>query len=135
MNIKNMSHEHKEAFCLMTYATEDDTETEIIWNSRDGMTPFMIMNRAGTKQMIHVDWHLDRYVPDHVPKPGDRIFIDTTQEIMVKAATKRVEEYWEHPVYPMNQTFYTKEDAIKALAKFNQGDPAIITVGEQHGKP
>lgn len=56
-----------------------DGEEEIIWNSRDGVTPYNITLRSG-KQAMHVDWHLDRCIPDYVPPSGSRIFIDLTAD-------------------------------------------------------
>lgn len=32
-------YQHAEAFCLMQYASKDGSEREIVWNSRDGVTP------------------------------------------------------------------------------------------------
>ena len=35
-------YKHAEAYCLMKYKCEKCGKTEILWNSRDGVTPFMI---------------------------------------------------------------------------------------------
>jgi hypothetical protein len=37
-----VTHQHKEAFMLMTYRTEGGAFEKKIWNSRDGVTPFQI---------------------------------------------------------------------------------------------
>jgi len=42
-----MSYRHAGAFCLMTYRADDGTEEEQVWNSRDGVTPFVITLRSG----------------------------------------------------------------------------------------
>jgi hypothetical protein len=74
-------HNHGEAFALMTYRCDAGCHTEVIWNSRDGVTPFIVRSRDGQHQMQHVDWRRrDIYAPDHKPQPGDRIFVGTTKE-------------------------------------------------------
>jgi hypothetical protein len=57
-------HNHGEAFALMTYRCDAGCHTEVIWNSRDGVTPFIVRSRDGQHQM----------------QPGDRIFVGTTKE-------------------------------------------------------
>ena len=121
---------HSEAFNLMKYETDDGLESEIIWNSRDGVTPFIISNRDKTKMMTHVRWSEDVCVPNHVPKPGDRIFVDVTPEMMRDGARKQIEKFWDHPTYPMKKSFSTKEEAMETLSKFNPGEPAVITVND-----
>jgi len=66
-----VKHNHVEAFKLMQYADKLGN-VEILWNSRDGVTPFGITSRAG-REMFHINWQQDRYVPDHIPNVGDRI--------------------------------------------------------------
>ncbi|HXE05809.1 MAG TPA: hypothetical protein VN579_07475 [Bryobacteraceae bacterium] len=39
--------ENAEAFMLMKYQSKDGTVTELLWNSRDGVTPFGIMAQEG----------------------------------------------------------------------------------------
>lgn len=89
-----MSYKHAEAYCLMTYRSDDETEEEIIWNSRDGVTPFTITLRSG-KPARHVNWRDDVRDPDYKPKPGERIFVDLTPERAEEHA-RRVMSNWEH---------------------------------------
>jgi len=86
---------HKEAFCLMQYQDQITKEIEILWNSRDGVTPFIIKSRAGNES-IHVNWQQDKRVPNYVPKPGMRIFVDASPKHahIRRAARDYVEEYW-----------------------------------------
>lgn len=49
---------HQEAYCLMQYDADDGTETEVVWNSRDGVTPFGITLRSG-KPATHARWGED----------------------------------------------------------------------------
>lgn len=82
-------YNHAEAFCLMKFRADDGTDEEVIWNSRDGVTPFVITLKSG-KTAHHVDWQNDLCVPDHKPKPGDRIFIDLTIEKANQYAEERI---------------------------------------------
>lgn len=66
-------YQHAEAFCLMTYRADDGSEEEVIWNSRDGVTPFTVRLLSG-KTATHVNWAADRAVPDHRLKHGERYF-------------------------------------------------------------
>jgi len=131
----NAKFRHAEAFCLMTYRSADGTEEEQLWNSRDGVTPFVIELRSG-KMAQHVDWNRDRRIPDYVPPVGSRIFVDLTPERAREHAAVMVEEYWEHPETPMCDVYVSKEDAINELAK-NQletgggGQPDTIEVTEE----
>lgn len=87
------AHQHGEAFNLMVYRSDDGTEEEVIWNSRDGVTPLVITLRSG-KQATHVDWHRDRYAPEHQPQPGDRIFVDLAEEKARQYARANAEKFW-----------------------------------------
>ena len=102
---------HAEAFCLMKYRSDDGTEEEVIWNSRDGVTPFVVPSKSG-KPMTHVDWKLDEYRPNFKPQPGDRYFVDATREIVTPELNKYVERiFTEHGGGYWN----TRQEAFDAL--------------------
>ena len=42
MKESNEEYKHAEAFCLMKYRCEKCGQAEVVWNSRDGVTPFII---------------------------------------------------------------------------------------------
>ncbi len=75
---------HREAYCLMTYRCEQCGTEEVLWNSRDGVTPFCIpcaaCGASGLGAMSHVRFHEDRRASLYVPQPGQRYFIDMTRE-------------------------------------------------------
>lgn len=121
-------HNHKEAFCLMMYASEDRAITERIWNSRDGVTPFVVFSQGEPPiELRHVDWHNDRYEPHRVPKPGDRIFADMTKEMMEEDHKRTVEECWDDGEYPMNTMYSSKEKALEALMEeWEPGLPVVL---------
>lgn len=116
----------------MKYATEDGSEVEWLWNSRDGVTPFCISNRAGDKMMNHVQWELDRRLLNYQPLPGERIFIDLTREIAQQWAEQRVENNWNRPEYPLSEHFQTREEAIDSFMQeyLKPGAPAVVVYRE-----
>jgi hypothetical protein len=115
---------HKEAFALMKYADEHGNY-ELIWNSRDGVTPFIVHLRNGNEAM-HVEWQHDSYQPRRVPHIGDRIFVDLTIERASELAARVVERDWndagtsgdgEIRWEPMSKRWSSKEEAIAEIAK------------------
>lgn len=108
-------HNHVEAFCLMKYASADGKLVEHIWNSRDGVTPFIVSSRDGV-ELQHVEFARDRYLPDHKPQPDDRIFVDLTIERAREFAAEQVKRLWSAPEYPMADHYPSQEEAIVSLA-------------------
>jgi hypothetical protein len=86
---------HKEAFCLMEYQDQVTGEIEVLWNSRNGVTPFIITSRAGNEAQ-HVHWHKDKPDPNYLPPKGMRIFVDArpTHSHIRRSARDYVEKYW-----------------------------------------
>jgi len=119
-------YNHGEAFCLMTYQSRDGSAREVLWNSRDGVTPFIISSRDGTG-MEHIDWHRDKPVPDYKPPVGSRIFVDATEELVRPSLEKYIDRifhdceggYWK-----------TREEAYAALLPdwLKPGSPWIVEV-------
>lgn len=106
-----MPYLHREAFCLMRYQTRDTFLIETLWNSRDGVTPFIIRSKDG-REMHHSDWSNDLCVPDFKPAKGMRYFVNATEELVKSRLTQYVEKiftnhdggYWK-----------TREEAYAAL--------------------
>jgi hypothetical protein len=129
LEVEEIRHE---AFNLMKYATKDGTEVEWIWNSRDGVTPFVVHSRSGA-EMSHVQWQFDVRIPNYQPLPGERIFVDMTDGYADLLARQRVDEWWDHPDYPMRDAFPDKTTAVATLAKDYLGDgdrPTLIDAAE-----
>jgi hypothetical protein len=117
---------HAEAYALMRYKSDDGLDEEIIWNSRDGVTPFVITLRSG-KQATHVDWNGDFPFPNYQPPLGSRMFVDLTE----KRARSMVAEYIER-----NREFVPKgmsdEEVTEMLVKdwMKPGAPDLVEVTE-----
>ena len=83
MNALKHGAKHAEAFCLMHYCFNSfefefllfGGRVEIVWNSRDGVTPFCIRCRHCGGEMTHVCWERDVYAPDYKPFAGQRVFV------------------------------------------------------------
>jgi hypothetical protein len=127
----NGGYLHSEAFCLMKYATKDGTEVEYIWNSRDGVTPFIVRSRTGA-EMTHVDWRNDRRVPDYEPQIGERIFVDLTPMRARILTTEMVNRHWDQMPDDYRQGAGSKEDMIERIVAEDlkqPGQPDLIEVG------
>jgi hypothetical protein len=128
-------YHHKEAFCLMRYASDDGAESEVMWNSRDGVTPMFINSPVTGKQMAHVDWHRDAYAPAHVPNVGSRIFVDLTLQRARVFAARRLERMLERDEYRsvLEAQYESREAALEALVQsmleeHGGGSPDILVV-------
>jgi hypothetical protein len=82
-----MKHNHKEAFHLMRYKCKECSAYRVIYNTRDGVTPFGVpcpecnpgrLFDGGF--MFHIQWHMDIYSPKHVPKSGELLFVGPPEE-------------------------------------------------------
>lgn len=125
-------YNHKEAYCLMKYASKDGQIVEWLWNSRDGVTPFIIRAADGVTELRHTDFHLDRYLPGYQPLPGERIFVDSTAELMRPRVVAFVEQHWDNPAAELPERFTSHEQAISVLLSHwhQPGAPMVITARE-----
>lgn len=117
---------HAEAYCLMTYEGTTSGRRVIIWNSRDGVTPFY--THIGGEEYKHVDWcRNNRPLPHYVPAVGDIIFLDLTLE---KAREYRREYLKQRPGAQLAD--FSVEETVEHLAveDFQDGhqpDQAVVT--------
>lgn len=120
---------HGEAFCHMLYVSDDGRQSEWLWNSRDGVTPFVISSATG-KKMSHNNWGEDRFDPDYKPVEGDRIFVDCTKELIEGKAWERARNYWDDALYPLNKRFKTPDEAARRFIEewTKPGSPYVQTV-------
>ena len=108
-------HEHAEAFRHMTYASKDDPSIWMrVYNARDGVTPFgMLHPRLGVELTHKPPWQLDQYDPFYVPNVGEWVWIDLDPEKAMQLAMEKVEQWWDHPDYPMKDRGWSKEEAAR----------------------
>jgi len=121
-----VSYRHAEAFCHMIYRSDDRTVQRSIWNSRDGVTPFGMLDPETGKDLIHADWHLDRRDLRYQPKPGDWIWTDETRQ---QAEVRARRDAAKIVTMPMGQD-RTEEELFAVLMKsFQPGQPRLVVVG------
>lgn len=86
-------HQHGEAFMHMQYVSKDSRKRIYltIWNSRDGVTPFMTYCAEYGVELQHVNWGQDSYDPNYKPRKGDLIWRSMTKEDAEEMAKKQIE--------------------------------------------
>lgn len=88
-------HNHAEAFCHMQYLGRSGNKSiaVTIWNSRDGVTPFIMLSKEFGLELQHVNFHNDRYDPTYKPKKGDLIWRNYTPAEAEESRRKLQEKY------------------------------------------
>jgi hypothetical protein len=76
-------YKFNEAYMLMYYENAETKMGFMVYNTRDGVTPFCVVEDG--KEYQHTHWGMDRrpaqgYVEKHILVPGQRIFRDITPE-------------------------------------------------------
>lgn len=82
-----MIYHHKEAYCLMAYQCEDCGYVTNLWNSRDGVTPFITKCLSCGRPSQHVHFHLDKPFKK-LPHTASGVFINTTKEKAIEISHK-----------------------------------------------
>ena len=125
-------YRHKEAFTVMQYQCDTCGKVEKLWNSRDGVTPFMVTCSRCSNTMKHINFHQDKCRPDYLPDVGMRVFVDITPQISEVLVRAQVGMRWDKGKYQMKDRWDKPEDAIKALTeshgKKDKGQPYVITI-------
>ena len=119
---------------VMTYQSDDGSEREQVWNSRDGVTPFVMRLRSG-KQATHVEWGDDRRMPeDWRPPAGMRVWVDLTAERAREHAGRAYDSWVADPrwapdarrVYGVNRERAVAELAASYLEQGGGGAPDLL---------
>lgn len=130
-----MSGPHPDAFKLLLYVSEDGTEEELIWNSRDGIAPLYVPSQQTDESLARVDRPGDIGVRNHVPQVGERIIVTLTEQRARVLAAQHLEKMWE---YESSREYYqhqyaSREEALAAIGTGMLRDcsgnaPDVITV-------
>lgn len=134
MSEAERKHQHAEAFNLMTYACECG-HREVIWNSRDGVTPFgMNCPSCGGTTLRHVDWQRDVYAPDHKLHKGQRFWRDGTPDEAEAIMKRRIELMRSsYPCSPgMAARLIREAREGGESSEFRKGWPTIDTTSKVH---
>lgn len=131
------TYAHKEAFCLMYYESKAKNGF-MVWNSRDGVTPFTVFEDG--VEYNHTHWFLDRrlvpeipqhmdYLNRHILLPGHRIFRDTTPEEAREYAIKRLASA-KGTAYEVEEGSEKYSQLLESLTKDFTGEPDMVKVVE-----
>lgn len=88
---------HREAWKVMEYATDDDSEREVVWNAGDLAAPYYITLPSGALAH-HVHWADAERMPEDWPNPpGLRMFVKMTPARARHKAEQQVATWWADP--------------------------------------
>ena len=122
---------HPEAYCLMNYRCESCGAEEVLWNSRDGVTPFSIpcisCGADSLTGMIHVRFDLDRRAPLYSPLPGQRYFADMSPERARAAANRNADRLVSMGRIPSNDRNRVSDDLFRDYYR-DGTEPDILRV-------
>ncbi len=121
-------HTFPEAFMRMEFVCSEGCCKEVIWNSRDGLAPNVIMNRRTKHPMTHNNPAKDFYAPGYQARPGERVFVDATPDLVRPTAVQWVENKWDIP--SIRSQFSDKADFVDYVVKdwCQLGQPWIVTI-------
>lgn len=121
---------HAEAYCRMEYKNRVTGQIVVIWNSRDGVTPFCAGIDGVEHQ--HVNFALDQFQRYWVPEVGDYIFIDCDHDTWKAQEKEHIERDWDHPEYPISKMGLTKEATlVEFMKEFQPGQPMTVQVTQE----
>ena len=115
--------------------TPTPSVSRLVWNSRDGVTPFGFTDPETGISLTHVRWNEDVRKPDHVPHPDQLVFVTEwpTLDEFTARARKMIERAPEYapPDGP------DRDALVDQLARGmmrdcgEHGQPAVVT-GRQY---
>lgn len=119
-------HNHGEAFALMTYGCPCG-HREVIWNSRDGVTPFcMGCPSCGGATLRHSTFRVDVYAPAHKLHRGQRFWRDGTPDEAAELMRKRIAAMQgRYPLRPSEVECYINDARTGANSEFQTGWPML----------
>lgn len=107
-----------------------------IWNTRDGVTPFVVTIEGFELQ--HTSWNLDHYAPRHRPRPGDWVFRDLSIDAHRWYVRRRVKRAWDNDS-SFRSMFGSKRQAIARILaeEYRPGAPELYQVrpGDRFDRP
>ena len=100
---------------------------EVVWNSRDGVTPFAIACRGCGGEAHHAEWSRDVYNPEYRPRRGERIFRDGTPDEARAIMRRRLEmgRGTDYEVPESEWSEYIEAAASEETGEFQPGWPSL----------
>ena len=153
---RQLGYNHAEAFFHMQYVGQNGNNSIslVIWNSRDGVTPFMTYSREYGIQLQHVQWGKDVFDKDYKPKKGDLIWASHNEqtakelaedcyqkqseflnEISVMSKDERIEKFGYDNKKHLEDILSNKETYIseminRTLFEHGEPEPRLVLVDE-----
>lgn len=93
---------------------EDGSESEVLWNSRDGQVPIEIKSAKTGRPMTRVMQN-DAFEPGYVPKVGERIFVDITEARARMFAARRLELAEQTNPAELHAQFASRQEALQTI--------------------
>ena len=118
-------HAFNEAFMLMWYACECG-HRERIWNSRDGVTPFVMACPSCGENLRHVDWQSDEYAPSHQLRSRQHFWRDGTPDEAEAIMRRRIEMMRDqYPLTPDREVALIASTRNGTEGEFQKGWPML----------
>lgn len=117
----------------MYYENAETKTGFLVWNSRDGVTPFIVFEDG--KEYQHNHWGLDRqvtnkeYIKNQILVPGQRVFRDTNTEEAKESAIRRLQSA-KGTQYEVEEGSEKWHDLVASLAKNFLTEPSMVKVKE-----
>ena len=128
IDARRYGHVCPDAFLLMPYTCDLCRAVEWVWNSRDGVTPYIIDCCKCGGRARHRAMRQDRYEPGYRPQRGERFFVDATPEDYRQRAEQAFERAKGTP-YEIPEA--QKEPWIQAAIRdWQAGEPKLVVVGK-----
>lgn len=128
----------KLAFCRIQYASADGSEVEWIWNSRDRPVTDEVSSAVTGERLFRAPLGTEVLAIDYVPKVGERIFVDLTEQRARIIAAEVVEHQERNPspgAIPIQHAFNTRAEAVDVMFqriwehRFEGVDILVVTAG------
>ena len=140
--MKRTKYNHGEAFCAMSYRCENGCK-EVLWNSRDGVTPFTLRCVECGGVMEHVNWRDDVLILTvedmrRIYPMVKRVFVTASphDRHIIKSAKEYVDKYWVKDIggerAAQKMTSLNRKSAVEYFVKewTKNGAPTVISVEE-----
>lgn len=130
-------YNHVEAFCLMTYRERNGEKEVRVWNSRDGVTPFVIP--IDDHEYMHENWNDDKRDPEYIPEVGSYIFMDYTLSSLAAVYTEWARRHWSNQQFRLQFSYGREttpeevgmERARDELKEAGEPPPRLVQVSEE----
>lgn len=118
-------HKYPIAYCITTFACDEGCCSEKVWVNGDIKVPQVIVNRR-SKHLMKIKLPPGIYTREYKPRPGERVFVQATSELIRMTAERFVKEKWED----IKSTFLKQGDAIRHYLKewTEPGMPWLVTI-------